>query len=231
MDMAELSEELAGALKALDTPTVCNALEVVDPSRRARGFNIKPLVCAHPELPPIVGFARTVRMRATHKPEKPQDSVGYYTYVAEGGPSPSIVVVQDLDENPGFGALWGEVNTNVHYGLGCIGLVTNGSIRDLPDSQEKFQMLAGMVNPSHAWVHVVDWGCTVNVHGMEVNEKDLIHADQHGSVVIPLESAQHVVEEAEKIMARERILINAAKEPGFNIEKMKKAWAGMAEIH
>ena len=92
-------------------------------------------------------------------------------------------------------------------------------------------MLAGMVNPSHAWVHVVDWGCTVNVHGMEVNERDLIHADQHGSVVIPLESVQHVVEEAGKIMARERILINAAKEPGFNIEKMKKAWAGMAEIH
>ena len=229
--MAELNEQLAQALKALDTPTVCNALEAVDPNRRARGFNVRPLVCAHPELPPIVGFARTARIRATHKPAKPQDSLGYYTYIAEGGALPSVVVIEDMDEVPGYGAQWGEVNTNVHYGLGCIGLVTNGSIRDLPDSQENFQMLAGMVNPSHAWVHVVDWGNPVNVHGMEVTEHDLIHADQHGAVVVPMESAQSVVEEAAKIMARERVLISAAREPGFNVEKMKEAWAGMAEIH
>jgi regulator of RNase E activity RraA len=227
----ELLKELAAALTELDTPTVCNALEVVDPTRRTRGFNIKPLVCAHPGLPSIVGFARTARIRAIHKPEKPQDSVGYYSYIAEGGPLPSIVVVQDLDELPGYGALWGEVNTNVHYGLGCLGVITNGSVRDIPDSQENFQMLAGMINPSHAWVHVVDWGSAVNVHGMEVQDQDLVHADLHGSVVIPMKSAQNVVEEATRIMAREHILISAAKEPGFNMEKMKQAWKGMAEIH
>ncbi len=229
--MSELSEELGKALGELDTPTVCNALEAVDPSRRARGFNTRPLVCAHPELPPIVGFARTARIRAQHRPAKPQDSVGYYTYIAEGGPVPSIAVIQDLDDTPGYGALWGEVNTNVHYGLGCVGLVTNGSVRDIPESQEKFQMLAGMVNPSHAWVHVLDWGMTVNVHGMECDDGDLVHADMHGCCIIPIESAAAVVEEAGKIAARENILISAAKEPGFNMERMKKAWAGMAEIH
>jgi len=88
-----------------------------------------------------------------------------------------------------------------------------------------------MINPSHAWVHVVDWGSAVNVHGMEVQDQDLVHADLHGSVVIPMESAQKVVEEARRIMAREHILISAAKEPGFNLEKMKQAWKGMAEIH
>jgi len=229
--MTDLNPTLLNELQALDTPTVCNALEVAEPNRRNRGFNIKPLVCAHPELPPVVAFARTARMRAAHKPEKGQDSVGYYTYIAEGGPLPSVVVVQDLDEVPGYGALWGEVNTNVHLGLGCKGVITNGSIRDLPDSAKEFQMLAGMVNPSHAWVHVVDWGGPVNVHGLEVNEGDLIHADQHGAVVIPVDSAQNVVDEAKKLMARERILIDAAKKPGFNMDKMREAWAGMAEIH
>jgi regulator of RNase E activity RraA len=230
-NMTELKSELALALTELDTPTVCNALEVVDRSRRARGFNIKPFVCAHPALPPIVGFARTARIRAAHKPVRAQDSLGYYTYIAEGGPLPSIVVIEDMDEIPGVGAHWGEVNTNVHYGLGCLGVVTNGSIRDLPDSQKNFQMLAGMVNPSHAWVNVVDWGCAVNVHGMEVDELDLIHADMHGAVVIPLDKAEAVVEEAARIMARERILIKASQKPGFNLQKMQQAWAGMAEIH
>ena len=229
--MSELAQELATALGELDTPTICNALEVVDPKRRARGFNIKPLVCAHPNLPPIVGFARTARIRAQHTPNKPMDSVGYYTYIAEGGPLPSIVVVQDLDETPGYGALWGEVNTNIHYGLGCKGLVTNGSIRDIPDSAENFQMLAGMINPSHAWVHVVDWGSTVNVHGMECDDGDLVHADMHGACVIPLERVADVIAEAKRIIAREHIVISAARSPGFNMEKLKEAWKGMAEIH
>jgi regulator of RNase E activity RraA len=229
--MSELSEELAKALVELDTPTVCNALEVVDTNRRARGYNIKPLVCGRPNLPPIVGFARTARIRAQHKPAKPMDSVGYYTYIAEGGPLPSIVVVQDLDEIPGYGALWGEVNTNIHYGLGCKGVVTNGSIRDIPDSAENFQSLAGMINPSHAWIHVVDWGMTVNVHGMECDDGDLVHADLHGACVIPIASAADVVEEAKRIMARERIVIDAARAPDFNMDKLKQAWKGMSEIH
>ena len=108
--MTELANDILEALGELDTPTVCNALEAVDSARRARGFNVKPLVCAHPGLPPVVGYARTARIRATHKPARPQDSDGYYTYIAEGGPLPSVVIVEDMDEVPGYGALWGEVN-------------------------------------------------------------------------------------------------------------------------
>ena len=130
-----------------------------------------------------------------------------------------------------FGAHWGEVNTNVHYGLGCLGVVTNGSVRDIPDSNEHFQMLAGMINPSHCWVHVVDWGGAVSVHGMEVSDGDLIHADRHGAVVVPIDKAEQVVEAARRIATQERILIDAAQQPGFNIEKMKAAWKGMSEIH
>ena len=229
--MTELSDELRDGLLALDTPTICNALEIVDPARRARGFNVRPLVCIRPQLPPMLGFARTVRIRAAHKPTTRMDRDGYYGYIAEGGPLPSIAVIEDIDDVPGYGAHWGEVNTNIHYGLGCLGVVTNGSVRDIPDSQEKFQMLAGMVNPSHAWVNVVDWGLPVNVHGMEVSDQDLVHADMHGSVVIPLESAEAIVEEAAKIIAREKIVIEASQQPGFNLEKLKEAFAGMAEIH
>ena len=199
--MSKISKNTLLDLKVLDTPTVCNALEIVDPNRRTRGFNVRPFVCAHPELPSVVGYARTARIRATHKPMTPMDGDGYYTYIAEGGPLPSVVVIQDLDEIPGYGAFWGEVNTNVHYGLGCLGVVTNGCIRDIPDSQENFQMLAGMINPSHAWVHVVDWGTPVTIHGMEVEDGNLIHADMHGAVVIPSKSAKDVIEEAKKSAA------------------------------
>lgn len=229
--MTELTPDVKDGLLALDTPTVCNALEAVNPDRRARGFNIRPFVCIRPELPPTLASARTVRIRAAHKPASRFDADAYYSYIAEGGPVPSIAVIEDIDDTPGYGAHWGEVNTNIHYGLGCQGVITNGSVRDIPDSQPRFQMLAGMVNPSHAWVNVVDWGGEVNVHGMEVKHDDLVHADQHGAVVVPVADAAAVVEEAAKIMAREKIIISAAQQPGFNMEKLREAWKGMAEIH
>jgi regulator of RNase E activity RraA len=227
----ELSSEIWNALLALDTPTVCNALEVVNPGRRARGFNIRPFVCVRPSLAPILGFARTVRIRAAHKPAKRRDADGYYSYIAEGGPTPSIAIIQDVDDTPGYGAHWGEVNTNIHFGLGCLGVVTNGRVRDIHESQEKFQMLAGMINPSHAFVNVIDWGGDVNVHGMEVSDSNLVHADMHGAIVVPAGDAQDIVEEATKIMARERIVIEASQKPGFNMGKLRQAWKGQTEIH
>ncbi len=229
--MRELTPETFQALLKLDTPTVCNALEVVNPERRSQGFTVRPFRCAHPALPPVLGYARTARIRSIHKPSKPQDSDGYYSYIAEGGPLPAVAVIEDIDDVPGYGALWGEVNTNVHYGLGCQGVVTNGSMRDLSDGHPNFQLLAGSVNPSHAWINVIDWGMTINVHGMQVSEGELVHADQHGAVVIPLADAENILIEAQKISAREKIIVTAAKSPEFNMQKLREAWKGMAEIH
>ena len=95
-------------------------------------------------------------------------------------------MIQDLDDIVGFGAFWGEVQTNIHKALGCLGTITNGSIRDIPQVAPGFQMLAGSIAPSHAFVHVVDFGGNVNIHGMAVRSGDLIHADRHGAVVVPL---------------------------------------------
>ena len=97
--MTELTPKIRDALLALDTPTICNALETVNPERRARGFNIRPFVCARPSLSPILGYARTARIRAAHKPEERFDADAYYSYIAEGGPTPSIAIIEDIDEN------------------------------------------------------------------------------------------------------------------------------------
>ncbi|MCB1685048.1 MAG: hypothetical protein R3E82_08635 [Pseudomonadales bacterium] len=234
--MNKLTDALRAALLKLDTPTVCNALEVVAPKRRGYGYTVQPLVCTRPALPPMVGVARTASIRAAH----PSDLGGaesramqdaYYAYVGAGA-TPAIMVIQDLDgPQRGYGSWWGEVNSNVHKGLGCLGVITDGSVRDLPDIAEGFQMLADRVGPSHAFVHPVDFGRTVTVSGMRVADGDLIHADQHGAVVIPWEVAEAVPDAAAAIARRERVIITAAREPGFNIERLRKAWGDAAEIH
>ena len=224
------------ALRKLDTPTVCNALEIAAPERRGYGYTVEPLVCARTDLPPIVGYARTATIRAMQPSQDDAETakakrLAYYTHIAEG-PGPTVTVIQDLDGGRiGYGAFWGEVNSNIHKGLGCLGVVTDGSIRDLEDIAEGFQLLAGRVGPSHAHVHLVDVGGTVNVAGMVVSPGDLIHADRHGAVVIPANVAAEVPAAAELISRREAVILNAAKSPDFDIEKLKQAMADQAEIH
>ena len=109
--------------------------------------------------------------------------------------------------------------------------MTNGSMRDLPDTAPGFQLLAGNVGPSHAHVHVVDFGAAVNVFGMQVAHGDLLHADQHGAVVIPSEAVAKIPAAVDLISRREAVILQAARAPGFDIEALKKAMADQADIH
>lgn len=233
--MFELTDALIAELQTMDTPTVCNALELLVPKRRGYGYTTEPLVCTRPELKPMVGIARTATIRSAHPgdlvgPEARQLSDGYYAYI-DAGAKPSIIVIQDIDEQKGYGSYWGEVNSAIHSGFGCVGLVTDGGVRDLPDIAPGFQMLAGRVIPSHAYVHVVDFARPVNVAGMRVRDGDLIHADQHGAVVIPHDVAAKVRGAADEVIKREKVIIEAARQPGFNIDKLRAAQGKAAELH
>ena len=230
--MIELSEDKLKTLAKWDTPTICNALEVVIPERRGYGFTTKPFFCLDPSLPPIVGYARTAKIRAAQPPgtDAVSNRIAYYEYIAQL-PGPTIVVIEDIDPKPGIGAFWGEVNTAVHKGLGALGVVTNGSIRDLPDNAPGFQALGGLVGPSHAFVHPVDFNCTVTVHGMEVKNGNVIHADQHGAVVVPLDTISKIPDAGELVLRREAQILEAARGDDFDIDKLKKAIRTSADIH
>jgi regulator of RNase E activity RraA len=224
------------ALREFDTPTICNALELVVPARRAIGFTRRPLVAAFPELKPVVAFARTalIRSREPHprsREEATQMRLAYYEHIA-AEPLPSIAVIQDIDApDAGFGAFWGEVQSNVHKGLGCAGVVTDGSVRDLEAMAPDFLVLAGSIMPSHAHVHLVDFGGTVSVAGMIVSPNDVIHADRHGAVVVPAETIKDLPAAVALLARREKVIIDAARAPGFSVARLRQAFAEQDEIH
>jgi regulator of RNase E activity RraA len=222
-------------LQQWDTPTICNAMELVAPARRARGFSLTPFVAADPSLPPICGLARIGRIRAAAPSGRTREEdraarIGWYEYVAQAD-LPTIVVIQDLDETPGFGAFWGEVNSAVHKGLGVQGCVTSGSFRDLDMLAPGFQIIGGMINPSHAHVHVVDFGGEVEVHGMPCAHDDVVHADRHGSVVIPAEAVRALPAAIELGARREKVILDMARRDDFDIGKLKEALSRADEIH
>ncbi len=218
------------ALGRYDTPTICNALLSIAPE--AAGRSTKAMLhCARPDLPPMVGFARTTLYR-TLEPgsldadaEKAQD-LAWFDYVA-ADPEPRIVVVQDGDTpHAATNALFGEVMSFMHSALGCIGLVTNGAVRDVAGMAEGFQVLHGGIRPNRADYHRVDFDCEVNVAGLYARTDTLIHADVNGAVVVPPNLIPQILEAAVEVTKKERAIIDFCRDPDVTVDSFKRFWRG-----
>ena len=224
-----MNDALLNVLRSVDTPTVCNAIEAAQGKRGFNNFTKATMVASAPEEKSFVGYALTAKIAATSAPEEAAERVkerrmAYYKYMAEGQ-LPSVAVIEDCDFPNCVGAFWGEINTTVHKGFGVSGVVTNGVVRDLGDLPTGFPVIAGSIGPSHAFVHVREFGKPVSVFGLEVEEGDLVHADRHGALVIPslvIPSLQHAIE---KLIATERLVLDPASKPDFDFEAFAKAWA------
>jgi regulator of RNase E activity RraA len=233
--MPSFASEDLETLAQWDTPTICNGLELLDAQYRTSGFTTQNMVCLDPKLAPIVGYARTATIQALVPADGDAPAVRarrarYYEHIAES-PLPSIAVVQDVDPEPGFGAFWGEVNTAIHLGLGCLGSVTNGSFRDVDACAPGFQLLGGRIGPSHAWVHLVEISCEVNVFSMIVKPDEIVHADRHGAVVVPADCVRRLPAAIDLLTRREAVILSAARRSDFNVDILEQAMSDSAEIH
>ncbi|WP_170439771.1 RraA family protein [Ruegeria arenilitoris] len=224
-----MTPSLLALLRKVDTPTVCNAIEMAQGKRGFNQFTRGTMFCSAPSEGAIVGFARTAKIAAVQPPsEAPevirQRRMDYYRYMAEA-PAPSVAVVEDVDFPSCIGAYWGEINTSVHKGFGMAGALTNGVMRDLGDMPQGFPVIAGSIGPSHGFVHVREIDTPVSIFGLTVNPSDLIHADRHGAVVVPANLIDQLEHAILKLFETERIILNAASEPGFSFEKFEVSWA------
>jgi len=134
--------------RRLSTCMVASAIETFDVRLRNAGFADSSVRCIFPEFPPMVGYAATARIRSA---EPPMEGQSYYTRTDWWNhiltiPEPRVVVIEDMDDPAGVGAFIGEVHACILKALGCVGLVTNGAVRDLPSVEASgFQLFAGDV--------------------------------------------------------------------------------------
>jgi len=224
-----MDKALLDLLRSVDTPTVCNAIEVAQGRRGFNDFTRGTLLSSAPEEPAIVGYAVTARIAALAPPDEPADVIrtrrmAYYKAMAEA-PKPSVAVIEDEDYPECIGAYWGEVNTTVHKGFGMSGALTNGVMRDLGDLADQFPVVAASIGPSHGFVHVTALGTPVNIMGLTVSPGDLIHADRHGALVVPFDVVDQLAAAIDKMQQTEQLVLGPASEPGFNFEKFEAAWS------
>jgi 4-hydroxy-4-methyl-2-oxoglutarate aldolase len=188
-------------MKRWNTPTIYNGWEQVTAREdHVTGlFNLEETRDFMPQMGPMIGYAVTVVIQPGNKKEalsRPNAWQEYRKYLA-GVPGPKIVVIQDLDKPSVIGSFWGEVSSNAHRALGCIGTITDGAIRDVDEmTSAGFKAIARRLCVSHAYSTPLRWGCEVEVFGCKVEPGRLIHADKHGFLVIPAEDESKVLESA-----------------------------------
>jgi len=228
-----IDAETLSLLQRVDTPTVCNAIEMVEGRRGFDRFTRGTPLCSDPHAGALVGYARTATIAAVApSPDDPAEvrarRMAYYRHMAEG-PRPALAVVQDMDGEAGIGAYWGEINTNVHKGFGLKGALTNGVMRDLGDLPEGFPVIAGSVGPSHGFVHVREINVPVTVFGLRIEPDELVHADRHGALVIPEAYVPEIRAAIAKLFETERIVLDAARAPGFDFDAFQIAWTAFEQ--
>lgn len=183
-----IDQTILNSLAEYDVPTISNAIELFGLRRRTEGFCGPSIRSIFGESKTKIGFTSTAKVSAMQPPTAAQKPLltEHFRSVREA-PKPTLAVIQDIDERP-VGSFWGEVNATVHLSLGCTGVVTNGGVRDLDEVRALgFSYFASCVLVSHGYIHVEAVGGPVTIDGLTVNSGDLLAADQHGVVSIPLE--------------------------------------------
>jgi len=224
-----MEDTLLTLLKQVDTPTVCNSIEVAQGKRGFNAFTRGTMQASHPDAPAMVGIARTAKIAALAPPDEPADVIkarrmDYYRHMSEGA-RPAIAVVEDNDFPHCIGAYWGEVNTTIHKGFGLSGALTNGVMRDLGDLPDGFTVVSGSVGPSHGFVHVKEIATPVTVFGLTVEDGDWVHADRHGALVIPTDVLPNLEAAIRSLLDTESLILEPARQDGFDFDAFEAAWS------
>lgn len=224
-----ISPATLAALAEIDTCAVTNAIECFDVRLRNEGFTDASIRCRLPALPPLVGYAMTLRIRSSSPSWKGKDYLDRTDWWAhlQTRPGPHILVIEDVDRHPGTGAFIGEVHAAILRALGSVGAVTNGAVRDLPGVERLgFQLFSSSVAVSHSYMHVVEVGGAVTVGGLRISPGDLLHGDQHGIVQIPVQIAEEIPKTAARIRDREHRIVQYCASPEFSVEGLRRITAG-----
>ncbi len=210
-------------IRNLDTCAVSNAIERFNVRLRNEGFVHGPVHCQFPGLQPMLGYAVPARVRCSNPPMTGRcyyDRMDWWECVPSL-PVPRVMVLQDVDQQAGIGALVGEVHAQIGLALHCVGCVTNGAVRDLPAVEKAgFHLFAGSIAVSHSYAYIVDFGEPVEIGSLQIRPGDVIHGDRHGVHTIPGDIAHEIPEVAAGLAAEERAFIDLCRAPGFSLQEL-----------
>lgn len=222
-----ISTEDLKILQKIDTPTVCNVIELFDIRPRNTGYMGAGITAGFPEMPPMVGYATTATFRSAAPALEGGDYAGMEGQLTafEMIPEPRVVVFQDLDDPPAA-ATFGEVMCTTYKTFGCVGLITSGAGRDLDQVRAiSFPVFTGGTICAHGYCHILQANIPVHVGGITIYPGDLLHGDCNGVTTIPNSIASAVARLCEEFIEAEGIVLSHLKTGSRDVQAFAEARA------
>ncbi|MGD1147591.1 MAG: RraA family protein [Thermoanaerobaculaceae bacterium] len=221
-----LTPERLEAIRRFDTCTIADAIECFDVRLRNEGFTRPGLGPVTGPDDRILGYAATFRVKSSGPPVtggRFVDRTDWWSAI-ERLPRPRVAVFERLKDDGGEGSCIGEVHGAILKAFGCEGVISDGSVRDVPGLRRLgLPVFAKSVTVSHSFTHLVDFGVPVEIFGLAIGPGDLLYADCHGVLAIPIGIAAELPEVAERISRKDRRIIDSCQAPDFSPEKLLKA--------
>lgn len=221
--MVDISEDQIRDVSEMQTCAVSNAIESLNVRSKTEGFMNPDIKSMFPEMGSMAGFAVTAVIKAS-TPASENMNFSRVDWIDEilSIPGPRIIVMKDLDHPDVIGSFWGEVQSAIHKSIGCVGVVTDGGVRDLDEMKEwGFNAFATTSLVSRANVHLVEANIPVTIGGVTVNPGDLLLGDQHGVISIPKEIVADLPGAIAKVESGEKEIIDVCMAQDFSPEKLK----------
>jgi len=199
---AELTAQQLDELRAIDSPTIANAIEYFSARPRVAGYCGTGVRCLTPSAGTMLGYAVTCHGDSTTEDKDRREHTELYRAIAAIQPLPAVVVIGD-DGDPSklhLSCHAGEMMATTMKRVGAVGLVTNGGLRDIREitALGDFNYFGRGLVVAHGRPCIYDVGATVVIDGMEVRPGDLLHGDENGITVIPAQIAAEVAAKAQE---------------------------------
>lgn len=223
-----LSAEQLEELRSVDSPTVANAIEAVKVRDDTQGFMGMDIRCLTPEFGVMVGYAVTATADSM-TPGRARDRKGHMRLfdAIAASPKPAVLVVQDVGPKRTHACFLGDVIASLSGRLGAIGIVTDAGVRDLDGVRPLgFHIFAAGLVVAHGTFNIIDVGIPVEVSGTRVQLGDLIHGDSSGVTTVPLEIAEKLYAQCQKVREREIGLRDYAHSREFTLEGLRAKLLG-----
>lgn len=230
--MPEISASVLPKLKQFDTATICNVIELFELRPRNRGFMLREITAAFPNMPAMVGFASTVTCRTFVAPVSKAEAASVPDVIIRFDElsGPPVVVIQNLDSG-GSAAMFGDVMCNSFMAFGATGLVTNGPGRDLDQvAQIEFPVFHRGIVAAHGYNHMLDIHLPIQVGGISIAPDDLLHGDGNGVTTVPKEIASDVADACAEFAAAEQVIIDVAQSVSPSLADLRAAYQEKAQL-
>ena len=207
-------------LQSVDSPTLSNAIELLNVRHRRDGFTPVEIRCLFPELGRMCGYAVTAQVETVNEtgPFELERFIELYRAV-QSAPKPAVVVLQELGGYHNYAAHAGEVMSTIFTRLGAVGLVSDCCVRDIPEVRNLgFHYFARGSVVSHASFRIVRVGVPVQIHGMVVRPADILHGDENGLLSVPARYEKELAFAVDKVRSREKRLMEWVRSDDFSLD-------------